>query len=392
MTLPINPHVARVLEPPTGETRGWVAQGPRNSSLALIDAAQAVPSYPPAPALREHLSRFVLEPESAFYTPILGIPALREALAADLAREYGARLDADHIAISSGGNHAFCMSVLAIAAAGDEVILPEPFYFNHQMWFDMQGIAVRALKCRETPHGMLPDVDEAQGLIGPKTKLIVLVTPNNPTGTIYPPELLRDFHGLARRHRLALIVDETYKDFLPGTAAAHRLFEEPDWEDVFVQLYSFSKVYSLTGYRVGAVVAGRRVLDAVSKVADTLTICAPRVGQEAALYGLEHLRPWRAEKRRQLLERIDLLDAAFAEHDPPFTMVSRGAFFAYLRHPFAGEASLAVSRRLFDDLSLLTWPGSFFGSDQEDYVRLAFANADAADIKEMARRLASMQA
>ncbi len=386
----LNPLVTQALDPPTGETRAWVESGLANPELPLIDAAQAVPSYPPAPALMDHLSAFVRQPESAFYTPILGIPALRAALAADLARDYRTEIDADQVAITCGGNHAFCMAMLAVAGPGDEVILPEPFYFNHQMWFEMQGVRARPLVCREDDEGMVPDPDEAAALIGPRTRAIALISPNNPTGTIYGPERLSAFFDLAERHSLALMMDETYKDFLPGDGPPHPLMQRPGWQDVFVLIYSFSKVYSLTGYRVGAVVGGARFMEAVGKVADTMTICAPRVGQEAALFGLQHLADWKAGKRRDLLQRITLLDQAYAEHRPAFDMVSRGAFFAYLRHPYQGAPSLEVSRRLLAEQSLLTWPGSIFGNQQDAYIRLAFANAGAAEITEMVRRLAAM--
>ncbi len=390
MAFCINPIIADVLDPPTGETRAWVEAGPRNSTLNVIDAAQAVPAYPPAEALRQHLSRIVQEPESAFYTPILGLSDLRKELAHDLSSEYHANINLEHVGIASGGNHAFCTAILALAAPGDNVILPEPFYFNHQMWFEMQGVDVQHLPCRETDRGMLPFATDAEALINPRTRAIVLISPNNPTGTIYSKEHIHSFYELARAHNLALIIDETYKDFLPTNEPAHDLFNEPDWEDVFVQLYSFSKVYSLTGYRVGSITAGGRLMAAISKIADTLTICAPRIGQEAALFGLRHLSEWRSQKNAELQARIAILHRAFAEHSPPFPLVSSGAFFAYVKHPFTGTPSLDVSRRLFDDLALLTWPGSFFGNGQEDYVRLAFANAGEADIEEMVRRLSTL--
>ncbi len=387
MVFQTNPSVARVLDPPTGETRAWLAQGPAKSALPVIDAAQAVPNYPPADALMAHLSRFVREPESAFYTPIFGVPDLRDALAADMSKTYPAPISADQVAISSGGNHAFCMAVLALAGPGDNIILPEPYYFNHQMWFDMQGIETRALICHEDDGGMVPDLAEAQALIDSRTRAIVLVSPNNPTGTIFSPQQLLAFYELARNNALALIIDETYRDFLPNGASPHALFDQADWGDVFVHLYSFSKVFSLTGYRVGAIVGGGALMEAVGKIADTMTICAPRVGQEAALFGLRELGHWRAAKRDDLLQRLDLLGEAFERTAPRFQLVSRGAFFAYLRHPFAGTSSIDVSRRLFDEESLLTWPGSFFGRNQEDYIRLAFANADAGEIGEMVERL-----
>lgn len=384
----INPHVAGVLDPPTNETRLWVARKEHDRDLAVIDASQAVPSYPPAPALAEHLAREVLLAETAFYTPILGLPALRQALAANLSRHYGAEIGAEEVAITCGGNHAFCMAVQALAGPGDEIILPEPFYFNHQMWLAMQGITARLVPCRETPQGLLVDPGELEAAIGPKTRAIVLVSPNNPTGTIYSPHHIAELFSLARARSIALMLDETYKDFLPEGTVPHELFRDPHWGNTFVFLYSFSKVYSLTGYRVGALAGGPHFINAVAKIADTLTICPPHISQKAALFGLHRLADWTAQKRDELNRRLELLRDAFSRHDPAFRLVSSGAFFAYLKHPFGAMPSLEVSRKLFRELSVLTWPGSFFGPRQEQYVRLAFANSGDAEIEELVRRLA----
>jgi aspartate/methionine/tyrosine aminotransferase len=276
----------------------------------------------------------------------------------------------------------------ALAAAGDEVILPLPYYFNHRMWLDMLGIRTALLPFR-ADRGGVPDPDEAASLIGPKTRALVLVSPNNPTGAIYPPEALAAFRDLCRDRGIALVVDETYKDFL-GSAAGrpHDLFATADWRDTVIQLYSFSKVYCLTGYRVGSVVAGARFIAELAKVMDCVAICAPRIGQEAALYGLEHLEQWRRDKRLLMGERMAALRAAFAAGDTGYAMVGAGAYFAYLKHPFAGEEARTVAKRLADDENILCLPGSMFGPGQEDYLRFAFANVEAAVMPEIARRLA----
>jgi aspartate/methionine/tyrosine aminotransferase len=156
---------------------------------------------------------------------------------------------------------------------------------------------------------------------------------------------------------------------------------------VLIQLYSFSKAYSLTGYRVGSLVAGPRVIDAVSKIADTVTICPPHIGQLAALYGLEHLRDWREEKRARVAGLVARLDDAFRDAAPPYELVSRGAFFAYLRHPFRGRSSLEVAKALARQQSLLVLPGEFFGESQSDFLRVAFANASGDQLADMAARL-----
>ena len=393
MALSINPAVARVDAPPIPQAARWLEEAEPSRNEPLLDLAQAVPSYDPAPALLEHMSQVARDPASAFYTPILGLPALREAQAAALSAEYGAPIAPAETAITTGCNHAFCMATAAVAGAGDEVILPEPFYFNHDMWFTMQGIRQVPLPCRAEAEGMVPDPEEAERLITPRTRAIALVSPNNPSGTIYGAERLEAFYRLAERRGLALILDETYKDFRPcgesGRAEApHHLFQLEGWREVLIQLYSFSKSYSLTGYRVGSLVAGPRAMEAISKIADTITICPPHIGQLAALYGLEHLADWRDEKRDQVLGLIETLDEAFAAQAPAYRLLSRGAFFAYLQHPYPDRSSVEVAKALAREQGALVLPGAFFGRSQEAYLRVAFANASAAQLEDFVGRLA----
>ena len=392
MALSINPAVARVDTPPIPQAARWLEEAKTSRNEPLLDLAQAVPSYDPAPELLDHMGAVARDPASAFYTPILGLPALREAQAAALSNEYGAAITPAETAITTGCNHAFCMATAAVAGTGDEIILPEPFYFNHDMWFTMQGIRQVPLPCRAEAEGMVPDPVEAESLITPRTRAIVLVSPNNPSGTIYTAGRLEAFYRLAERRGLALILDETYKDFRPGgegggAGAPHNLFQDAGWREVLIQLYSFSKAYSLTGYRVGSLVAGGRVMEAVSKIADTITICPPHVGQLAALYGLEHLEAWREEKRDIVLGLIETLDRAFETLAPAYRMVSRGAFFAYLQHPYPGRSSVEVAKGLARDQGLLVLPGEFFGASQTDFLRVAFANAGPDELEDFVGRL-----
>jgi aspartate/methionine/tyrosine aminotransferase len=384
----VNPLLAGVAEPPIAEAHSWIEGRHFPPEKPLIDVAQAVPGYPPPRILTDHLAAIVGEAASARYTDILGLPALRQALARDMAAFYGASVEAGDVAITAGCNQAFCLAILALAKAGDDVILPLPYYFNHQMWLDMQGIAARHLSFRPERNGV-PDPAEAAKLIGPKTRAIVLVTPNNPTGAIYPPEAIADFYRLARERGLALIVDETYRDFLPGDGAPHGLFAEPGWRDHLVQLYSFSKVYCLTGYRVGSIIAGPKLVGEIAKAIDTIAICAPRLGQLASIYGLEHLVPWRRKNTALMRERLAALKGALARNDLGYRLISAGAYFAYLAHPFGARPAMAVARRLADEQNVLALPGSMFGPGQDAYLRLAFANAEATVMPALAERLAA---
>jgi aspartate/methionine/tyrosine aminotransferase len=386
-----NPLLAAVAAPPIAEAHGWIAGRAFPDDKPLIDLCQAVPGYPPPEELTAYLAGRIAEPAMARYTDILGLPELRGALAEDAGAFYDTAIEPAQVAITAGCNQAYCLTLMALAGAGDEVILPLPYYFNHQMWLDMLGIRAVHLPFRPE-RGGVPDPTEAAALVGPRTRAIVLVSPNNPTGAVYPAASIAAFYQLARDRGIALVLDETYRDFLPGAEPPHGLFAEPGWADTLVHLYSFSKVYCLTGYRVGAEICSAPLAAEIAKAMDCVSICAPRIGQEAALYGIRALGAWRADKRRLMGERLGALTRALSRNDTGYELVSAGAYFAYLRHPFAGAPGLEVARRLAAEQNLLALPGSMFGPGQEAFLRFAFANVEAARMEEVAQRLAQSAA
>jgi aspartate/methionine/tyrosine aminotransferase len=380
-----NPWLAAVEPSPIGETRRWVLGRNFPADRPLIDLSQAVPGYPPALDLRQHLGKILLDPAMHGYTPILGVPALRKDYSAHLCSFYGSRIDAGEVGITSGCNQAFCLALMSIAKAGDQVILPRPHYFNHDMWMRMLGIEPVSLDFR-AGSGAIPSAQDAATLIGPRTRAIVLISPNNPTGAVYPPATIHAFYELAKKRGIALLLDETYKDFLPEGQRPHELFNDPEWRSTLVHLYSFSKVFSLTGYRVGAVTAGTKLMAEIEKAMDCVSICPPRMGQEAALYGLRHLLPWARRNTEGLKARADLLRRGL-QRSNRWRLVSIGAYFAYVEHPFGGERSSDISKRLSDEENLLTIPGDMFGKGQDRFIRLAFANVSDDKIPTVLERL-----
>ena len=380
-----NSRVDIVQAPPIPEAWTWI-EGIEMAE-PLIDVCQAVPASPPPEALLAHVSRRARDGSTARYTDIFGMPALREALAGDINTLYGGDVGAGDVMITAGCNQAFFNTMLALAGEGDQVILPVPWYFNHEMTARMLGISVVPLGFRPDRQGV-PDPDDARRLVSGRTRAIVLVSPNNPTGAVYPPEVIHGFLDVARQAGCALVIDETYRDFLSPGTRPHDLFTDGQWRDTLVHLYSFSKVYCLTGYRVGAAVAGGRLQGALEKVCDCVQISPPHLGQEAALYGLGHLDSWRRHNAGIMGERAEALARAFTRNDLAWELVSAGAYFAYVRHPFRGTAAVDVARTLAVEDGLLTLPGSWFGPDQEDYIRLAFANLEADAMPVIAGRLA----
>lgn len=380
-----NPNVLDCAAAPIAEAWSWVKNP---GSEQLIDMCQAVPAHLPPQSLRDYLGEAIKNGEGATYTDIRGIQPLREALAANISDRYAAEVVADDIIITAGCNQAFCSVIDTLCDKGDEVIIPLPCYFNHQMWLTIRGITQKYLSFDSKT--ALPDPQEAATLITSRTRAIVLVTPNNPTGATYSPGCIEQFYRLAREHGLALIVDETYRDFIDYEHLPHELFNQADWRDHFVHLYSFSKVFSLTGHRTGAVAAGPALLESIRKVQDCTAICAPHAGQLAALYGLQHLHDWKLEKARELQVRANLIKQAFDNPQLQYRLVSAGAYFAYIEHPFESP-SRDVVKRLIQEFDLVCLPGSYFGREQEKFIRLAFANVHEKYFDEVIHRLLASQ-
>ena len=389
MTLPLNPALAGTDMPPVMEARRWLEGLAFPADRPLLNVSQAAPVDPPPASFRAEMARIVTEdPGAHLYGPVLGLPALREAVAARWSADYAGRVAPSQVAITAGCNQAFCTAMATLAGPGDSVILPVPWYFNHKMWLDQSGVRTIPLPCGP---GMVPEAERAAELIDETTRAIVLVTPNNPTGAEYPAETLRAHFDLARARGLALVLDETYRDFDSRRAPVHDLFADPDWPGTLIQLYSFSKAYRLTGHRVGALVASSERLAQAEKILDTVTICAPQLGQRAALWGMENLSQWLAGERAEVLARR----AAVAALDlPGWQIDGAGAYFAYLRHPWAAPSD-AVARALLREAGVLALPGTMFAPKGmgERHLRIAFANLPVPGIAALGERLrgASLQ-
>ncbi len=386
MTLP---RTAITFAPPVMEARRWLEGVSFALERPLINVSQAAPVVPPPPQMRDAMAQIVLtDPGAHLYGPVLGLPDLRAEVAARWTSDYGGTVAPEQVAITSGCNQAYAAALMTLCGEGDEVILPVPCYFNHRMWNDMTGICTVAL-----PAGpdLVPEPAEAAALITSRTRAIVLVSPNNPGGVEYPAETLRAFLDLCRARAIALVIDETYRDFDSRSGPAHDLFCDPDWADTLIQLYSFSKAYRLTGHRVGALVASAARLAEVEKFLDTVTICPNQLGQRAALWGMRNLGQWLAAERAEILDRRDAIIAHFPRLAAQgWRLLGCGAYFAYVEHPFAlGSDTLA--QRLVRDAGVLLLPGTMFmpqevpGGDRQ--LRIAFANIDRAGVAALFGRL-----
>ena len=384
----INPNLLMAAASPIMEAAGWAAEANYPANRPLLSFHQAAPALPPPEPIRQRLAEAMMsEPAAHFYGAVLGRDALRDQIALHWSQRYGGEIERQHVGVTAGCNQAFCIAVNSVCVPGDAVMLPYPWYFNHKMWLDMCGIDCVPLPCNAN---MLPDTEAAEALLHDRVRAIVLVTPNNPTGAEYPDALVHRFYDMARAHGAMLIVDETYRDYHSSAGAPHSLFRRDDWEDVLAHLYSFSKVFRITGHRTGAIVTGAPRLAEIEKMLDTMTICPAQPGQIAAQFGLEHLGDWVETERAEFRTRRETLERLFASELPEWQVLGTGAYFAWVRPPF-GLDSTDLARRLVPEQSLLVLPGAMFMPDGQatDALRIAFANADVNGIAELVRRLAA---
>ncbi|RFZ86795.1 aminotransferase [Shinella sp. WSJ-2] len=380
-----NPLVETLAAPPIPHVFAWGdAYDGRNGPM--IDLSQAVPGYPPHPDMLRLLGEYAASRAYTGYGPIEGEESLRKAYAAHLSEAYALPLAAGNVHVTAGCNQAFICAAMAIAGAGDAVLMTDPYYFNQETTLAMLGVKTRFAGC-DSANGFLPDVVTIAAAITPDVRALALVSPNNPTGAVYPPALLAEIYDLCVACGIWLILDETYRDFLPvGAGRPHDLFGRAGWENTLISLYSFSKSFCIPGHRLGAITAGADVVEQVAKIMDNLQICPPRSAQAAVATALPLLADWREGNRLEIARRVEALLSTMAGA-PAWKVGAVGAYFAFIGHPFAGVPSARVAEKLAKEAGILCLPGSYFGAGQEGYLRFAFANADSQTIALLRDRL-----
>ena len=351
-----------------------------------VSLGQGVVHYAPPPAVQQAALDYRNAPGDNRYGPVDGEPALQAALATKLREENGidVRDGASGIMVTGGANMAFLHAVLAICDPGDEVILPLPYYFNHEMALRIAGVTPVLVA---TGAGFQLDLARVREHITPRTRAVVTVSPNNPTGAVYRPGTLHDLNTLCRERGLYHISDEAYEYFVhdgarhvsPGAAAGSAAHT--------ISLFSFSKAYGMAAWRVGYLVAPAALLPALRKLHDTNAICITRLAQQAALAALSAGRDWCQERiaslnpAREAVQRALRPLAGSVEVTP-----AGGAFYTFLRVATTLPA-LTLATRLVTEFGVATIPGSAFGLEDGCYLRLSYGGGPEAQVAEGMERL-----
>ncbi len=362
-----------------------VGEWARNTQ-GTLSLGQGMVSYPPPANALTAIADFGRRAEQHQYGSALGDKQLLSLIAAKLADENQINLNEGYrLMVTAGANMAFLNVLLAILDPGDEVILPVPYYFNQEM-------AIRMLNC--TPVGVPTDsqyqlqVEAIKAAITDKTRAIVTVSPNNPSGAVYSEADLRAVNALCRERGLYHICDEAYEYFVYGQVKHFSPASIPDAAQHTISLYSLSKAYGFASWRVGYLLIPEALLPSLLKVQDTNLICPPLICQQAAIGALEvgsgycksHL-PTLLVIRNQIISRLR------KELGNKIALVATdGAFYLLLKiHSECSDLDLV--KALISDYKISAIPGCAFGLSNGCYLRLSYGMLDAAKADEAITRL-----
>lgn len=299
------------------------------------------------------------------YGPSAGLPALREKIA-ELYRDRNPETARDNVIVTSGGSEALMATALALYDAGDEVLVPDPgfvLYAPHARLLGAQPVPYAL----DEAHGFLPEIDSIERLVTPRTRAIVVNSPSNPTGAVFPKTLVEEIIALADRHDLHIVSDEVYDQIVyDGVASSF-------WgrTERAVVVNSFSKTLAATGWRVGYLLAPRALAVEINKMHYHIMACASTPAQSAILAGLEAgLSSTRAMTRefraRRAIVLRELARCPGMTCTPP-----AGAFYAFPRFSWP-ETSTEVAQALLAR-GLITTPGDAFGVRGAKHLRISFA-------------------
>lgn len=335
-----------------------------------ISLGQGVVSYnPPAEAMAQ-INQFLSDPELHKYQAVIGIPELVNAIETKLKHENGVAVNkGSQIVVTAGSNMGFMNAVMAIADPDDEIVLQTPYYFNHEM-------AVRMANCRpvfvNTDDQYQLRLDAIEKAITPKTRAIVTISPNNPTGAVYPETELRAVNQLCRSYGIYHIHDEAYEYFTYEGTAHFSPGSIPDSNAHTISLFSLSKAYGFASWRIGYMVIPAHLLTAVQKIQDTILICPSVIAQYAAVGALQAGMSYCKQKLETIAQvRQICLDQLATVQDLCTIPAATGAFY-FLLNVHTAINSFDLVEQLIREHKVAVIPGTTFGMEKGCYLRVAY--------------------
>jgi aspartate/methionine/tyrosine aminotransferase len=335
-----------------------------------ISLGQGVVHFAPPPEALNIAREAMADPDTHTYQDGAGNRALLGAIEHKLRRDNGIDVArGSRVVVTAGGNMAFQHAVLAITSPGDEVILPVPFYFNHEMAVQIAGCTpVRV----PTDERYQLDVDAITRAATPRTRAVVTVSPNNPTGAVYPEASLRAISRLCQERGIYHISDEVYEYFTYGSArhVSPGAFEGAHAHTI--SMFSLSKAYGFAGWRIGYMAYPEPLEDAIAKVQDTILVCPPVISQIAAVAAMEVGPAYCRRHLPALAEIRDIVGAELRSLEPLCTVPpADGAFYCFIRINAAVDP-MTIAERLIREHRVAVIPGTAFGTTRGAYFRVAY--------------------
>ena len=345
----------------------------------VISLGQGVPDARTPAYIREGVIELLRENELiGRYSLSAGLPALKEIVARQLSEKAGFTVDPDkNICITAGAIESLATAVSSIVEADDEVLLMDPGYppYIEQVTF-AGGVPVYVPL--QSDNGWKIDLDKLRAAITPKTKLLIVCSPSNPTGMVLGEEEVEAIAKLAEEHGFFIFSDQAYEYLVYDGKRPASFLAYPSIRDRLLVCYSFSKEFSMTGWRVGYLFAPQPILEQVQKVHDAFVLCAPTISQYAALVALtkkpnddpEGMRASLAAKRELACKRLDALPDLFSYSKP------QGAFYILARYKKTGLNSREFAEKMLKEAKVVCIPGSAFGKEGEGHVRISYGASD----------------
>lgn len=341
-----------------------------SSSPGTISLGQGVVYYGPPPEAMALLPQFLSNPANHQYQPVQGIAPLLEAIEAKLQAFNRIEINERNcIVVTAGSNMAFMNAILAITSAGDEIILQTPYYFNHEMAIRIAGCRPVLVPTDENYQICLSAIAKA---ITKRTKAVVTVSPNNPTGAVYSESALREVNQICRTHGIYHISDEAYEYFTYNDVKHTSPGAFPQSSSHTISLYSLSKAYGFASWRIGYMVIPEHLLVPIKKIQDTILICPPVVSQYAALGALQtgidycqtHIRAI-ASVRQLVLRALNRLQGLC-------TIAPADGAFYFLLNVNTQLNAFELVEQLIREYQVAVIPGTTFGMNNGCYLRVAY--------------------
>ena len=316
-----------------------------------------------------------LDEGKVHYTSNYGFPELREAIAQKMGKDNGLSYDpATEIIVTVGTNEAVFMAMMAFLNPGDEVLIPDPCWFHYFYCVQMAGGVPISVPVREE-NEFNPQIDEFRSRITPKTRMIVVNTPNNPTGAVYSLETLDELAQLARETELFVLSDEIYEKMVYEGTRHFSIGGFPGMRERTITVNGFSKIYAMTGWRLGYAAADHELIKAMIRIHQYTTVCATSFSQWGGVVALEGPQTAAEMMVKEFDRRRKLVFTALQEMPGIEVVEPKGAFYIFPNIKALGKSAEGLSSYLLDEAKIAVVPGTVLGEFGSDYIRISYANS-----------------